>query len=51
MDTGFTEYATARRAEEIKRYRTATLWVHRRTARSRVLHYGRLLRMIKGAKS
>jgi hypothetical protein len=51
METGFAEYLARRRAKAIGRYREATLWVHRREGRNQALHYGRLLRMIKGAKT
>lgn len=43
------DYFCRERAEQVKRYRTATLWNTRRNARKWVLHYGRLIRKMRGA--
>lgn len=43
------DYFLRRRVEQVGRYRTATLWNTRRNAREWVLHYGRLIRKMRGA--
>ena len=42
-------YFLRERAAQVDRYRTATLWNTRRNARKWVLHYGRLIRKMRGA--
>lgn len=42
------EYFRKNRAENIRRYFAAKYWPDRRTARSWVLHYGRLIRKLEG---
>lgn len=46
---GLIAYCARQRRAQISRYRGAKLWNTRRNAREWVLHYGRLIRKMRGA--
>jgi len=41
-------YFRRHRATQIRKYKAATLWVQRWTARDHALHFGRLVRKLEG---
>jgi hypothetical protein len=50
MNDGLTDYFRKNRAEAIKRYKSASLWVQRWDARRWALHYGALIRRMERAQ-